>query len=81
MRTGNEDQSLGDDGNLKVDNHVQLVVIVINSLTGGSVQADAELVLEERRVDDDSNKSDTVRNLLADVNELLQYSTYVDAVK
>ena len=42
---GDEDQSLWDDDNLDVDNHVQLFVIVINGLTGCISEANTKCIL------------------------------------
>ena len=62
VRTGNEDQRLGDDSNLQVDDHVQLPIVVVVSRGSGTVlKHRAELVVEEGCPDDDRNKSDTGR--------------------
>ena len=57
MRTSDEDQSLRDDGNLEVYNHVQFGVV------GGdgenSVQLDMESILEEGSLHDNDNQSNT----------------------
>ena len=55
VRTGDEDKSLRDNGNLEVDDHVELRVVVVDA-AGGRVELDTELVLEERRLDDRDNK-------------------------
>lgn len=57
VRTGDEDQGLRDDGDLEVDDHVQLRVVVVDR-AGRVLEADTELVLEERSLDDDNNKDD-----------------------
>ena len=56
MRTSDEDQSLGDNGDLKIYNHVQLGVIVCNREI--SVQADTEFSLEEVGSQNDNNQGD-----------------------
>ena len=58
MRTGDEDQSLRDDGDLEVDDHVELAVVVVNGATGVARERDTELVLEERSLDDDNDEND-----------------------
>ena len=77
MRTGDEDESLGDDGDLEVGDHVELRII---RLDGAGLEADAELVLEERGLLDDDDKSDTggkVRMRTVTRRE----TTYVEAVR
>lgn len=59
VRTGDEDQSLGDDGDLEVDNHVQLLIVVVDGLTRCVSESNTELVLEESGVEDDSNEGNT----------------------
>lgn len=81
MRTGDENERLGDDGNLEVDNHVELGIVVFDGQAGCGVQVDAEGVLEEVGVDDDRNKGNTVRNPSAQVNKIVRRETYVEAVK
>ena len=61
MRTGNEDQRLRDDGDLEIDDHVQLPVVRIGAGTEAAVrERDAELVFEEGRFDDDDDEDDPV---------------------
>ena len=56
MRTRDEDERLRDDGNLEVDDRVQLGVVRVDG--EGRREADTELVLEEGRLLDDDNKGD-----------------------
>ena len=61
MRTGDEDQSLGDDGNLEVDNHVDLRGV--GTKLGLAVDSNAELVLEEVGLHNDNDKGNPMRGL------------------
>ena len=54
VRSSDEDKSLGDDGDLEVDNHVSSVVVDVNSGDG----VNAELVLEEVGVVHDGEEGD-----------------------
>ena len=82
MQMGDKDQSLWDDDDLEVDNHVQLFVIVIDGLTGWVSEPNIELVLEESGVDDNSNESNANRICQYPVRPLRDGSqTYVDAVR
>ena len=56
MRTGDKDQSLRDNGDLKVYNHVQLRVVGVDGEIG--VQADTKLSLEEIGTHDNNNQGD-----------------------
>lgn len=58
VRARDEDEGLRDDGDLEVDDHVQLVVVVRDGRATGVLEVDAELVLEERRLDDDDDEDD-----------------------
>ena len=60
VRTGDEDEGLRDDSDLQVDDHVELVVVVIDRRATGALEVDAELVLEEGSLDDDDDEDDTV---------------------
>ena len=61
VRTGDEDERLRDDGDLEVDDRVQLPVVRVDG--EGRGERDAELVLEERGLLDDDNKGDPERSL------------------
>lgn len=61
MRTRDEDQSLRDDSDLQVDNHVQLRVVVINAIADRFTKANAELALEERCFEDNANQGYTAK--------------------
>lgn len=52
MRSGDEDQSLRDNGNLQIDDHVQSSVVDV------LVRLDPEPVLEEAGVVDDDEEDD-----------------------
>ena len=56
VRTRDEDERLRDDGNLEVDDRVQLRVVRVDG--EGRREADTELVLEEGRLLDDDDKGD-----------------------
>lgn len=56
VRTGDEDQSLRDDGNLEVDNHVELRVV---GLDGEFLERDTEPVLEESSLHDNDHQGDS----------------------
>ena len=56
MRTGDENQSLRNNGDLKVYNHVQLGVVRVNGEIG--IQADTESSLKKGGTDDDNNQRD-----------------------
>ena len=60
VRASDEDERLGDHGNLEVDNHVQLAIVVVPaSLSVRRVlERDTELVLEEVGLEDDDNEDD-----------------------
>ncbi len=57
MRTSNEDQGLRYDGDLKVDDHVQLRIV---RLHGGGLEGNAELVLEECGLHNDDDKGNPI---------------------
>ena len=59
MRTSDEDESLRDDSDLEVDNHVQLTIVVGDGEVG--LESNAECVLEERGLDDGANEGNTKR--------------------
>jgi len=61
VRTGDEDESLGDDGDLEVDNHVELTIVGIDRGSGKVLEGDTELVLEEVGLKDHNDK-DNGRN-------------------
>lgn len=59
VRTSNEDEGLGDDGNLEVDDHVDLVVVDVGAVSNLAVaETNAELVVEEGGLADDDDESD-----------------------
>ena len=53
MGTSDKDKCLGNDGHLKVDDHMELWVVFVN---GRVVEGDGEFVLEEGRLHDDDNE-------------------------
>ena len=61
VRTRDEDQRLGDDSDLEVDNHVELWVVVVRGHGSTTGERDTELVEEERRTDDDAHQRNTIR--------------------
>ena len=70
MRTGDEDKSLRDDGDLEVDNHVQLSVVGIRASSWSIVKSNTELVLEECGLHDDNDEDDTkIKQLALHFNE------------
>lgn len=81
VRTGYKDQCLRYNGNLEVDNHVELIVIVEYGFTRLVGESNSELVLEERGVDNDSYQSDTEKlESFFSCQETIM-TTYVDAVR
>ena len=62
MRASYEDQRLRNYGNLKIDDHVQLLVVMVN-LTRGGIQMDVELALEEIRLEDYDNENDPMQTI------------------
>lgn len=80
MRTSNENERLRDNGNLKVDDGVQLPVIVVDLARGG-IQMDVELPLEEVRLKDDDNKNDPMQAIRTRVGMKKVRTAYVDSVK
>ena len=62
MRTGDKDECLGDNGNLKINDGMKLRVIAGDILaTGaGNREFDSEFVEEEIGLEDDDDKEDTV---------------------
>ena len=66
VRTRDEDEGLRDDGNLEVDDRVELgVVVVLRGRVSAAGEGDAELVVEPGRADDDRNEGNTVKEWLA----------------
>ena len=61
MRTGDENEGLGDDSDLQVDNHVELRVVRFG---GSCLESDTKFVLEEVGFHDDDDQS----NAKGDVN-------------
>lgn len=59
MSTGDEDQSLGDDSDLEVCNHMKLWIVLVDSGTLGVAQRHPERALEPRRFDNDDDECDT----------------------
>lgn len=64
MGTGDEDQGLRDDGNLEVDNHMELTIINIDWGSRSVLEGNTKFVLEEVGLKDDDNKSDAARQAL-----------------
>lgn len=62
MRASDENERLRDDGNLEVDDGVQLLVIVVD-LAGWGIQMNVELSLEKVRLKDHDNKNDPIQEL------------------
>lgn len=58
VRTGDEDECLGDDGDLEVDDHMDLGVVGLLGGAEGGSERDVELVLEEVGPEDDNNEDD-----------------------
>ena len=56
MRTRDEDEGLRDDGDLEVDDHVELAVVVVDRVA--ALEGNTELVLEERSLDDDNDENE-----------------------
>ena len=59
VRTRDEDEGLRDDGDLEVDDHVELAVVVVDGVA--ALEGNTELVLEERGLDDGANEGNTKR--------------------
>lgn len=60
MRTSDENERLGDDSYLQVDNHMELRIIVVVDGRGSTVrESDAKLVVEPGGTDDNSDKGNT----------------------
>ena len=79
MRTGDEDERLRDDGDLEVDDRVQLPVVGVDG--EGRGERDAKLVLEERGLLYDNNKGDPERALATWMDIRQKKKTYVDIVR
>jgi len=60
MEASDEDEHLRKDGDLEVDNGMQLLIIVFD-LTRRGIQMDIELALEEVQLEDDNNKDDSIQ--------------------
>lgn len=61
MRTRDENQRLRDDGNLEVDDGVQLgVVLIVRSSDRAVREGDAELAVEEVGADANSDERDAI---------------------
>ena len=56
VRTSNEDESLGDNSDLEVDDHVDDRVVDVFGLARSIAQRDSELVLKEGGLEDDDQK-------------------------
>ena len=68
VRTRDEDEGLRDDGDLEVDDRVQLgVVVVARGGDGASREGDTELAVEPVGTDADGNESDP-RNMSDEAN-------------
>lgn len=60
MRTRDEDESLRDDGDLEVDDGVELSIVVVPSSRGStSREGDTELVVEPGRPDADRDEGNS----------------------
>ena len=79
VRTRDEDERLRDDGNLEVDDRVQLRVVRVDG--EGRREADTELVLEEGGLLDDDDKGDPEGIFSAEPDEQTKEDTYVDMVR
>jgi len=60
MSASDEDKRLRNNGDLQVDDGVQLVIIVVDR-TRRVIQFDVELVLEEARLEDHDNKDNPMQ--------------------
>jgi len=58
VRTSDEDEGLRDDGNLEVDNRVELIIVRVLLGTVFAVETHAKLVLEEVSLQDDDDEDD-----------------------
>lgn len=84
VRTSDEDKSLGDDSNLEVDDHVDLVVVGILAASILAVgEGNAELVLEEGSLDDDDHEDNTNERKWVRIEQIKDRGTgtYVDKVR
>ena len=79
VRTGDEDERLRDDGDLEVDDRVQLPVVRVDG--EGSRKRNAELVLEEGRLLDDDDKRDPESAVSNKTRSDVKRTTYVDIVR
>ena len=61
VRTGDEDEGLRDDGNLEVDDGVELVIVVVEGLVGVVLEGDTELAPEEVCANADGDESDAAK--------------------
>jgi len=59
VRTGDEDQGLGDDSDLEIDDHVELLVVGVDLGAWGVLEGDVELVLEEIGLEDHDHEGDS----------------------
>ena len=69
MRTSNEDECLRNDSHLKVDNHVDLVVIWTIGQEPITTETHTKLPLEEGGLHDDTKKGNTGRELDPDTQK------------
>lgn len=60
VRASNEDEGLGDNGNLEVYDRVKLRVVVVK-VTRLRIETDMELPLEEVRLNDNDDENDSTR--------------------
>jgi hypothetical protein len=82
VRTCDENQRLRYNGNLEVDDHVQLVIIVQDGFARLIRERNPEFVLEEGCVDDGGHQSNAEKvQVNYDVIRRSVEITYVDAVK
>lgn len=80
MGASDEDESLRDNGNLEVDDSMQLLVIVVD-LVRGRIQVDMELPLEEVRFEDHNNKNDPAQAIRTQPRMKIVRGTYVESVR
>jgi hypothetical protein len=63
VRTGDKNKCLRDDGNLEVDDHVQLVIVVEDGMARLVGEMDSKSVLEKSSVENGGNQRDAEKNL------------------
>ena len=63
MRSSDKNKCLRDDGNLEIDDHVQLVIVVEDGVARLVGEMDSKIVLEECSVENGGNQRDAEENL------------------